>query len=501
MTRRSAAFWALALAFGLFTHLHGLGRTALWQDEAETAVLARRVLKTGLPRVDDGVNLVSQNQGRDHDARGLWDYSPWLPIYLAAGSIGLLGPGTFAARLPFALCALACLPLLFSLSRRWSGSEGTARLAVVLTLLSVPWLLFARQCRLYPLAALLALYLWWAYEEFLAERPHARLHVLLASAALFHASFLVFFAVAGGLALHFLAVEARRRMPERSDVTWAALIFLALLPGVVYFRVLARAGGAGGVPVSYLGNLRALTRGLDLHVLPLLALPGVLLALGDSARRLRPLALLMGSLLTLVFAPQFFFRYLVVFIPLASHLLAEALSAAWRRLPAAAAAAGALLLATNAWSVGAWLRKAPVLDSGLADMAAELSAAPKDPVTAAVELLRREGRPGELALVSYPDLPFMYYTPLKVVGGGQGWRRVEAADVAWVVVRGPAEKAALRLDWSRYERVPLGVPDWPWGNRPDPDRHVFRTVAGAPEAAVYRRKRQTDSTPADAARQ
>lgn len=484
----AAALAVLLGAAALALHLRGLGSSALWQDEAETAVLAQRVLARGLPYVDDGRNLVSQNQGRDSDARGLWCYSPWLALYAAAAGLAAFGSTAFGARLPFALCALAALGLLCRLSRRWSGSDGVAAAAVALTSACVPWLLHARQCRWYALGALTALYLWWAYEEFLAGRRFARLHLVLASCALFHANFLVFFAVAGGVVVHFLACEARRRAPGRADLRAAAAAFFLLAPAMAYFRVFARADGSGGVPVSRFDNLRELAWGLDAHVLPFIVFAAVLWAARRRERVRRPLALLAAGAALLVLAPHFFFRYLVVFIPLAAHLTAEAgafLGEGRRWAPPALAAA---LLGTNLLSAGFWGGVRPFWKSDLADFAAELAEPPADVVAAAAAAMREDSGPGAVALVTYPDLSFMFHTPLRVVGGGQGPRPVRRADVRWAVVRSEAEKGTLPLDWENFEPVPLGVPNGPWGNRPDPGLHAFRTRADLPPAVVYRRR-------------
>ena len=488
MTRRALAFWLLVGALAGVTHLRGLGAAALWQDEAETAVLARNVLRFGLPRVDDGVNFISQNQGRDHDPRGLWNYTPWLALYLAAGSFGVLGESAFAARLPFALCALGALFFVYRLSRRWSGSAAVARVALGFTLASVPWLLHARQCRWYGLAAFLSLYLWWSYEEFLDRSSRSRLHLIAASVALFHANFLIFLAVAGGVALHFLAAEAPRRPVANADARAALALFFALTPGIVYFRVVSRAGGAGGVPVSRWENLRELAWGLDGHVFPLLGLAVVCALARRSPRLRRPLALFLGGAAILAAGPHFFFRYLVVFIPLAAHLAAEAAAGLWSPRSALGAAWAGALLGTNLLSVGFWLGLRPFLRPEPAGFLAELSRPPRDPVLAAAALMGKDAKPGDLALVSYPDLSFMFHTPLGVIGGGSGKRPVRADRVAWIVVRSPDEKAGFPVDWSRYEAVTLDAPNGPWGNRPEPDFHAFRTRTDLPPAVIYRRK-------------
>ena len=96
-------FWAASVFCAGLLLFHNLGQAPLWQDEAETAVLARYTLKFGVPKAFDGINLVSQNQGADYNKAYTWNYSPWLGIYTAAASFLLLGENTFTSRLPFAI--------------------------------------------------------------------------------------------------------------------------------------------------------------------------------------------------------------------------------------------------------------------------------------------------------------------------------------------------------------------------------------------------------------
>lgn len=117
-----------------------LGDRMLWQDEAETGLLAKSILRFGLPIASDGINVVSQEAGREFGADFLWRWSPWAQFYLAALSIALLGATPFAARLPFALLGLCCVPALYLVSRRLSGSVAVARLGALLLTLSVPFL-------------------------------------------------------------------------------------------------------------------------------------------------------------------------------------------------------------------------------------------------------------------------------------------------------------------------------------------------------------------------
>ncbi|MBI4424705.1 MAG: hypothetical protein HY554_13310 [Elusimicrobia bacterium] len=128
------------------------------------------------------------------------------------------------------------------------------------------------------------------------------------------------------------------------------------------------------------------------------------------------------------------------------------------------------------------------MKTDLADFASELRRPPGDPVLAAAGVMTQETRPGELAFVTYPDLSFVFHTPLAVVGGGQGRRPVRMDLLRWIVVRDEAEKSSFPVDWGLFEPVTLEAPSHPWGNRPDPGLHVFRTPRDAPAAVIYRRR-------------
>ena len=219
-------FWGAFVVCAGFLFFKNLSDAYLNQDEAETAVLALNTLKFGLPKVFDGQNLVSQNWGKDYDAAYIWNYSPWLGIYAAAGSFSVFGRSTLAARLPFALLGLLTLLLAHRLFLRWSGRREVADLAVWLNLLCVPYLLHARQCRYYMLAAFFAVYLLDAFERWLEDEPAASWHLAAAAAGLFYANFLLFFPLAAGLGLR--AFQERRRLRHR----WpSAASALPLLPG------------------------------------------------------------------------------------------------------------------------------------------------------------------------------------------------------------------------------------------------------------------------------
>ena len=183
----------IILALGAFLLLFGLDNRPFWQDEAETACLAKNVLKYGVPRAYDGVNIISQEQGHEYDHNFLWRWSPWLQIYVAAAAFRLGGLTTFAGRLPFALMGLACIFLVYQLVRHNFGDRTWALCAAALLTCSVPFLLFARQCRYYSLGALFTLMSLYAFKEDWQSRFRPALLLCLSIGFLFYTNYLLFF--------------------------------------------------------------------------------------------------------------------------------------------------------------------------------------------------------------------------------------------------------------------------------------------------------------------
>lgn len=141
-----------ALVFFLaFCNLDG---RLFWGDEAETALLAKNILKFGVPRVDDGVNHISVNGYRYDERNGIWTWSPWLPQYITAASFAVFGPGTWAGRAPFALIGWLAVVLLGVVAWKIYGSHRVAFSCMFLLGTSEVFLLHIRQCRYYSITVL-----------------------------------------------------------------------------------------------------------------------------------------------------------------------------------------------------------------------------------------------------------------------------------------------------------------------------------------------------------
>src|SRR4051794_39413505 len=83
-----------------------LGHYALWDDEANTALIGKGVWRTGDTSAVLGRNLVAFRNGGELENLRV-RYLPPLQYYLAAPFVGPDGPSSFRARLPFALFGFA----------------------------------------------------------------------------------------------------------------------------------------------------------------------------------------------------------------------------------------------------------------------------------------------------------------------------------------------------------------------------------------------------------
>jgi 4-amino-4-deoxy-L-arabinose transferase-like glycosyltransferase len=502
---------AALLLLGAFLLFGNLGGRGLWQDEAETAMLARRALVHGVPLADDGVNAVSSELGRDRGADGVWNWSPWLPIYVEAASFRLLGEGDAAARLPFALAGFLCLPAVYLLSRRWFESAAAARLSTLALALSTAFVLHARQARWYALAALGAAALALALDAVLARRRGAVAAFSAAGLALFYANdFVAIGLVAALWAAAPLLRPARDGWRRLALAT--ALVAAGALPGALYFRVLDKPGAFDAARVLSQGASALVL--LCAHLLPW---PALALLARAAARRLRPeierrrvsflLAWCLAYAAYLALAPWLFFRYLIVLAPAAAVLVGQALDVL-RRRSRAAALLGALLLATDLfarapWSVfgvrsAGWTYVGPT-HAPWVRLAEEIVRGYPSCDRAAAAYLKERAAPSDVVLTNYGDGALQFYSGLRVRGGEQGPPWPEAPD--WVVVhpyeisRDPGRdwtvlqfiRARVAPGGAGYEVQPFVCRDPVLADAPEPDTHRFSPPSGGSSLVILRR--------------
>ncbi|MBL9123391.1 MAG: glycosyltransferase family 39 protein [Planctomycetaceae bacterium] len=459
---------AVAALAGLLL-LWNLGGVTLWQDEAATAVLAQRMLKFGKPLAYDGRNLITMDYPPDEESperllelsqspenalrylseRGdfkadtTWIGHPWGQFVLAAGGFQLFGEGDWQARLPFAVCGVLTVVLLFAFVRARFDAL-TAWLAVGLLLGNVYWLLHMRQCRYYALTSLLTwltFVLYWRWQE---RRRWGGAGFAVSAWLLFQCDYGTFFPVV--MLLLGESFWAGRRLRSET-LAYAVVLALMVLPWCWYYE-LGRRLKPTAIPLET--RLLGLVYTVNQFVAPLLVLGGALLAAwferrsrgkhADVSRaRLVGVGAAVMGLVTLWMAwvaPFPFHRYVVGLTPFAAWIGAYALASvagwieAWlalRRYRAPWAVAGALVLVATPWlalPVNVCLprtaRTTPLEFLARTEFQRlyEIYAGTiPDPTRELLAAVERLAPPDEELLTNGDDIPWMFYTDRRIRGG------------------------------------------------------------------------------------
>jgi len=224
---------AAVLAAAAVLVLADLDDPYLWQDEAQTALVAGSILEHGIPLGRDARgNSFSQEAGVELGEGNVWKWHTWLSFYACALSLALLGETTTAARLPFALFGLATVALTWAAGRRLFGDRRAALLAAGLLALSVPSLLLARQARYYPMAAFFSLWALVAYTGVRRGERRGGVALVAAATLLFHTHYVYAGTLLLSCLLHAWGFARERLVPT----LWAAgAVALLNAPWIAWF--------------------------------------------------------------------------------------------------------------------------------------------------------------------------------------------------------------------------------------------------------------------------
>jgi len=503
LTARQAEYTVLAVivAAAAVLLLANLWDRCLWQDEAQTALIAQTVLTDGFPRGTDGKNSFSQEDGGDHGPapRFVWRLHAWLQFYLLAAFFGVLGAGTFTSRLPFALAGLASIPLTYFFARTLWQSRRAAAFAAILLCTSVPFLVLSRQCRYYSLSALFSVLGLWAYCLMIERKRWATPIFVAAAVLLFHSHYpcwavLVATVLAHALLFHrdrFVAVAVALSFTLLVDLPW--IVWLWDRPQLAIDREQGPTIARTLVfPWFY---FRLTCRYLVSNILVgLLWALGVVAAIRQrkfprvSSVTLRgaTLALLFVAANMLVFSavtPLVFFRYLGATIPILCVLGGRILESAARLHAALGISALAAIL----------------LVSPIDEFVYELTHSYRGPIEGMVSYLNEHGRPDDVVATTYDDMSLKFYTPMRVWGGLTGEVIPPDLKPDWLIIRRdpvgdretPVRKSLVsRLNRKEYKRIKLNYPDVLWGNREEPATHRYETPPSAQPLILFERKKE-----------
>jgi hypothetical protein len=514
-----AKFWSHKIASPLILGgvaallmLRGLGDKYLWQDEAQTAVLAQRMLRFGRPLAYDGVNLITIDQIVMEDAATIgdrtgdpkaavdyyirrgdlkpdstWRWQPWGQFIVEAISLKVLGQTTFAARLPFALAGIVTVLLLYQFVLAHFQSPLMAWLAALLLVFNSYWILHSRQARYYSLSSMLLVLTLMAYARWQWSCRWGAAAFVIAAWCWFQVDYGTLWPVL--LILFVDAFIAQRRQPWRPFAVGVALT-AAMAPFIYYFELWRRASKPVG---RWSDRFHANLFNMNEYVVPVLVVLAAIAllktrwkTLADAERRLVTIAcaiMVAYSLWVPLAVPYSFLRYVIMVTPVACLLAAWVLVRGCGARFGLAWAGAAVLILTPGLSLPLhpfiqrppWYRSGAILKPELSTMVSEIFGNRPDPNRMVVEWLKQNSKPTDEILINYEDVPLMFYLPNPIRGGVAAFRveddaksppdfvilRQSVRFVHWPVFR----RELLRYQWAQ---VPLEAPDVPWGNNPDP---------------------------------
>ncbi len=192
------------------------GRPTLWQDEAQSALISRTVLQTGLPLGTDGKNFFSQEQGAEYADGHLWRWHTWLPFYMVAGAFHAFGESAWSARLPGAIWGWLTIMLVYRVAWEMWRDRRTALAAAGLLSIHVGMILLSRQCRYYSALSFFTVVSLWGYWRILQSGAYGRTLLVTGMVALFHTHY-VYTVICGAAFLTHTLCCCRGTPAPRAD--------------------------------------------------------------------------------------------------------------------------------------------------------------------------------------------------------------------------------------------------------------------------------------------
>ena len=213
----------------------GLGNHDLWEDEALTAVYGRNLMKTGTLIGWDGKNLMGYGMRALVNEDMISTYAPPLQYLVSGLSLKIFGDNAAGGRSLFVLVGLFSIPLVAAWYKHEFDSDDFWIVALILAL-SVPYLLYIRQVRYYPLGLTSAAGLLWVWAV-IGHARHFRRWILLGTLFLCLLILSQYLYAAGALAVIAISL-ARKRYRNRNNVIFLAVILLVGLAAATLVMIL-----------------------------------------------------------------------------------------------------------------------------------------------------------------------------------------------------------------------------------------------------------------------
>jgi hypothetical protein len=508
---------AAVVFFLAFCNLDG---RLFWGDEAETGLLAKNILKFGLPKVDDGVNHISLHGDKFDAHNGVWTWSPWLPDYVAASSFAIFGTTTWAGRAPFAFIGWLSVMLLGGMAWKIYRSHAVVLSSMLLLGTSEVFLLHIRQCHYYSITLLAEILLVYGLYHILKNNRVGAWFILGGLILEFYCNYAI--AVANVPLLLVLAIQLFR---QKRNSVWPLMLALGIwlllsVPWLLYAGAWHQ--GSAEKHDAWTHMLRFYLWQFNFHFLPLciFLLPlwgwfssrrsqGAPETSPGTERRFEKYLLLLPFLYVpvLLAMPLPFSRYLLPVLPVMCLLVAVWIFRyiQWRVLSVGLII---ILSASNLFSMvsglpfgyGGVLRFPPL------EYALGVTEPYADRFADALDFFKKQAQPGQHVLSFDPEFPLIFYTEIGVIDG-----RIAPppSDVLpdWILpvsVSGDLTREPVVLPdslKSHYTLITIPVHDSGMlDSVPEPDLYQYRMPATSVPFLIYQlnaRSPSVDSGKAD----
>jgi 4-amino-4-deoxy-L-arabinose transferase-like glycosyltransferase len=478
-----------------FLFIFNLDNQYLWQDEAQTALISKTILTDNIPLGYDGKNYFSQDLGIEYGNNYMWKWHPWFPFYLLALFFKIFGVSTFVARLPFALLGIGSVLLIYYFAKLLWEDRRIAIVAAILMLLSVPFIILAKQCRYYSPSIFLSIAALYAYLLIINSKKYGYAFFIITMMLLFHTQYIYCFTITGTILIHSLTFHKNR---IKIVLLLSLIVILTNLPWLVWVYNVDYTEVYPHIfnPAKFIQFIKMYFADILQHVFPPLLMLIPLCTVFFKWIKKMPLIarepLLWKNLflisvfiiLTIValslFSYAAFFRNIAPLIP-AFLLIAALLIVSLMNIHVIAGAAVIVLL---------------IVFSPIDQYIYEITHDYDGPIEGIVKHLNANARQKDIVAITYGDMPLKFYTDLRVVGGLTGEDLSNAKNARWVIIRkyiiGKKSLDVRNIivkntGKNKYQKIAIQYPDIPYENRESPGEHRFRTETKEDRVILYRK--------------
>jgi hypothetical protein len=497
--------YSLVFAFAGFLLFYQLDNRLLWGDEAETALLAKNVLRFGIPKTVDGINHITVlGNFRDENAAHIWTWAPWLQEYIVAGSYITFGPTTWASRVPFgAIAWLAVVLLAYFVYQIYRDHRMALASALLLGTPEV-FLLHARQCRYYAITVFAEVLLIYGVHELLANRKRGVWCFTLALILQFYTNYIIAAANLGVVIPLGWFLFKQRKGGVKFVALALGLFLCAAAPWLIYAQPWHQSKELiheelGPKAWYYLTEWH-------FHFVPwiFLLLPAIG-AVAMAMNRRNPnrsdaitpfelsLLILFAGYIVVLLLPLTELRYLLPLLPVGCVLCAV-WTFRYIRLSILAVAVIVAQLISNVFAVATSFR--PSQEHSwrlpLIDYVRGISGPYTNRFVDVLDFFSREAHAGQSVWVADPEFSLIFYTGLKVIDA-----RLRVPDTLpdWILPQsagGVLIQSPLALPETvkpYYQAIIIRVHDSDQiDSVPEPDTYRYRTTEKRTDFIIYKKK-------------